>query len=74
MSSAASARCACALRRSTADRAGQGADSERGGGQRSVAQLRRRIDGASRPGAHRVVVPAVEAVAGKLDHELGPLR
>ena len=62
------------LRRSTADRTGQGADSERRGDQRSVAQLRRRIDCASRPGAHRVVVPAVEAVAGKLDHELGPLR
>ena len=62
------------LRRATANRAREGTYGERRCDQRLVAEQRCRIDRAARPGAHRVVVAVVEAVADELDHEFDALR
>ena len=61
------------LGRAAAHGAGESTYGLRGSDQRLVVEQRRGIDSPVRPGVHRVVVPAVEAVAGQLDHELDAL-
>ena len=60
--------------RASGHRTREGAYRERRRDQRLVVEQFGRIDRPARPGAHRVVVAVVEAVAGELDHELDALR
>ena len=58
----------------TAHGAREGTSGEGGCEQRPVAEQLGGLDRSLGPGAHRVVVAEVEAVADELDHELDPLR